>query len=236
MIYFNNFFKIPGPKDLGMSASNYAMPARGFERVGEYTWEDYYHTVKSVYPIKFFLASTLPLFFLRLWWSISRPFSTFHYWLVSHTIRRYHILDLRQPSSDISDADYYRYGWIDTDRRMEFALFNLLTQFMEVEWDNKYFPTEEVIQSTPEDQREVLRQQRDDMVEIKAIYDWWIKDRKLEKAREAQLLNEWHDAHINRLPQATQLHKELDALEAFNYHKLEEMMIRLIKVRGRLWT
>ena len=68
------------------------------------------------------------------------------------------------------------------------------------------------------------------------IYNWWKKDRYLEEKEYDNKLTEWSDAHHNFADNAKDLHEELRAIEERNANKLDEMLIKIIKIRGRLWT
>ena len=77
--------------------------------------------------------------------------------------------------------------------------------------------------------------QIEDEGEIRALYVWWTKIRPLEKKR-----------HEEMLPEDWYLRKdEPDVADAFKrwmdeddrlVAKDDEMLMRLMKVRGRLWT
>jgi hypothetical protein len=233
MIYFKKIFKFPGPKELGMSDDDYSMPSRMFpNNKTEITWEDYEEYLAKTYPVKYFLGKTIPNFFLHIWWTVSRPFKDTYYWLVSHTIRRYHWLDLRQPK-------VYRYGWCDTDHRMEYALTNLFTQFVEKELPHSYFvPSEE--DADKDDGVDYnyagFKRQLNNYKEIMEIYNWLTKERQQEIAEHDQKLTEWSDARHIWADNTDVLWAELKILTERNEAKLEEMLQRLLKIRHVLWT
>jgi hypothetical protein len=241
MIYLNKLFKIPGPKDLGMSDNNHAMPSEMFRNNStELTWEDYYNRVKREYPVSFFCASTVPTFFRDLWYSTTRYPKKIGYWFQCHFIpkHRYHMLDLRQKSG-------YQYGWIDADTRMEYALFNILVSFVENEMPHGYFvPSEEEAAKDDAgdepDKYSGFRKQLNNHKEYMAIYNYWTVDRiALEKAH-AEALNAWSNAHHaargDRTEEVQLLWKKLKETDEAKKKKLEEMLHRLIDIRGCLWT
>jgi hypothetical protein len=240
MIYFKNPFKFPGPKDLGMSDNNNAMPSEFFRNnQTEITWEMYYKYLAKTYPIKFFLVSTIPGFFRSCWIRISRPFKDAHYWLVSHTIRQYHWLDLRQPKNGINNINSYRYGWCDTDKRVEYALINLFKEFVELELTDSYFvPSEE--DAAKDDGTDFnycgFRNQLNNYKEIMSIYNWLTKERAVEEKEESDALNVWYNAKQKWSDDTNKLYKKLQLLEARNKAKLEEILIRIVKIRHVLWT
>lgn len=233
MQFFRNFFKLPGPKDLGKSISNYALPSRMFTPENKnYSWEDWHDEVKKLHPIKYFFVETLFKFIRNnIWYTVKSPFENAYYWTVSHLIpsKRYHMLDLRQPADD--ECDSYRYGWIDIDNRMLYAIFNLLNQFVEHEISNTYFPTWEDIKKDPG-----LQSQRDFVLEVRAIHEWWNVDRKMESKVKRDLLSAWSQARQNGLPNTNKLWTELQQSEIDFESKTDEMIARLMKIRRKLWT
>jgi hypothetical protein len=219
MFYLNKLFKIPGPKDLGMSDNNHAMPSELFRNNStELTWEDYYERVKKEYPVSFFCASTVPTFFLDLWRDITRKPKKFIYWLQCHFIpkHRYHMLDLRQSGDVLS----YRYGWVDAPQQMEYALFNILAKFVEEEMPCFFFGG--------------------DHKEYMAIYQYWKWDRIVLEKAHAEALMKWSNARKDARGDSTEevqlLWKKLEETDEAAKQKLEEMLHRLIDVRGCLWT
>ena len=136
MLFLRRFLKLPSPVDLGRSEYN-ALPSRKFTPdVEEYSWEDWHIEVKKLHPIKYWFAETFGDFLrYKIWLPLTRPFTDFHYWLVSHTIRRYHMLDLRQPiiRCGLSNYDAYRYGWVEVCDKMAYAMFNLLKEYLDAE-------------------------------------------------------------------------------------------------------
>jgi hypothetical protein len=252
-------FKFPTPKELGMSNFDFGMPSRLFpNHPMEYTWEDYEERLQEMYPDKYLLAYTLPKFFLHLWWAISRPLIKVYYWFVSHFVpsRRYHWLDLRQPD--------YKYGWLDIDARMVYALFNLLSQFVEKESHQNYIPTEEEVKEC-----HWMKESLDNYKEYMGIYNWWKIDRAKGLEEESKKLTEWSllreqkdkadkilwdnlyrihskeesmmrydssEERIKREQNERSLFAELKALQIWNENKLEEMLHRLINIRHVLWS
>jgi hypothetical protein len=162
------------------------------------------------------------------------------YWIRTHTYNKYHLVDCR------NSRNGYHWGWMDGDELLLFANMAILNKFVEEEtafecltdWNNKDFP-----------------QLNKAGNEIKDIYRWWNVDRKRE-----------HDVYeklLDRISASTFEHQEnkgwnkikgtggeskpilsvsdedfekcrkmADDLET----KDEEMLIRLIKIRGYLWT
>ena len=134
-------------------------------------------------------------------------------WFIKHhTTHRYHMLDLRQPKTRVKTSDSYRYGWVDSDAQLRFAMFNILRNFVEKEIKGDYY----LIGNTPEVQNE-----------IKAIYDWWTTKRPQDIHRlDSMSFESRTDESI----------KAMMSLEEELVQEEEDMMIRLIKIRGYLWT
>lgn len=122
--------------------------------------------------------------FLDRW----RPF----YWLRTHTVDRYHLVDMRCPRNG------YRWGWLDRSEGMLFAAFAILVDFVDreypgyVDWEHS----------------DEMRAQRD---EVMALYRWWTVERKSERDADDGTTDVVDD-------------------------KDDEMLLRLVKVRGILWT
>jgi hypothetical protein len=240
MIYFNNPFNLPGPKELGMSDSDNAMPSSLFPNYNDErpTWEMYYERLKQDYPVKFFLSSTLPDTLLYAWrktlgWKLRDGW----WWFQSFIIRKDHILDLRQPSKDKLSPDYYRHGWIETDTKIVLALFTLLDQFMDGGLPI-YCPSDE--EAEKDDGKDYnyagMKRQREQCLEIIAIHNWWKVERKHNLRMEEELLNKWSDAHHKKLPETENLWKELQAKRAQNEQEEDDMIARLMKIRRCLWS
>jgi len=230
-IYGKEYWKwrwLPSPKKLGMSDSN-ALGSRNFgNQPGQPTWEDWKEKVKAMHPIRFFLIEELiPLIKIKWRNYVWEPW----YWLKCHVIKRhrYHMLDLRQPKQDGEYA--YRYGWLDSDHKMVYALFNILNNFVADEMPHWYCPSEEEIDQNPH-----LLNQRHKYLEIKTIHYWWNIDRKRREQYYADLLHKWNEARKNQDPAEHQFWIDLKAEESAFKDKEEEMLIRLIKIRGVLWT
>lgn len=120
------------------------------------------------------------------------PIGRAAYWLRTHTVDRYHIVDIRSPRNG------YAWGWIDRSEVMLFACFAVLVDFMEseypgcVDWAHS---------------SEIGAQD----AELHTLYDWWTKDRATER-----------DADDGTT----------DAMD----DKDQAMLLRLMAVRGILWT
>jgi len=126
--------------------------------------------------------------------------------------------------------------WWDTDSRMLYGLMSLLIEYIEKE---KAF--ERIEWNSDEYHKKAYE-------EMVAIRDWWLNyDNRQKEISDA--LTVWHDAKftsgeddwiedINREDTLEQkaLSDKLHGLEGGLLQEEEEMMIRLIKIRGFLWT
>jgi len=137
------------------------------------------------------------------------------------------MLDLRQPKV----TGEYRYGWLDSDHQILFALFNILNNFVKHEMPNSYCPSEEEVSHDAS-----LLNQRNKYLEIKAIHYWWNVDRRRQEKRKDHLLSDWHTARKYCRAEEHQLWENLRKAEADLEDKEEEMIMRLIKIRHSLWT
>jgi hypothetical protein len=224
-------FHLPSPKELGWTRGEYnALPMAKFNNVGDDTptWEDWEAKMQKEYPIRYFFSETLPSWFRT---NIRNPVSNAWYWVKCHVLpsHRYHILDLRQPKND--DVGNYKWGWIDSDTKILYALFNILNTFVKNEVPNYYCPSEEEVQTDP-----YLLQQRNNYLEIKSIHYWWNVERLRQNKYYAELLDKWSDARGTKDSSEHQLWDELKKIEAAQEAKEEEMIGRLIKIRRSLWT
>jgi hypothetical protein len=176
------------------------------------TWNDWERDARAKYPVRFFLSRTLPRAFARLRERlISRPW----YYLRTHTVHRYHLIDMRCPRNG------YAWGWLDRSEAVMFAAFAVLRDFVEHEYPG----------CVNWDWSDESRAARD---EILALYKWWTEGRKQE-----------HDAVDARAPGSgphgtnpephtamASFHAAVAALD----EKDNEMLRRLIAVRGTMWT
>lgn len=205
-----------------------ALPIRDFCEPGDYTWSDWHEENKKKYPIRYFLSETL-----TQWWRVKVSMRIDHwwYWIVSHTIRRYHKLDLRQPFTDTEDD--YRWGWADERNQLVFANFNILCNYVNSINNCKYTYdySDESLKKLEENDAHA---QAEHLREVKIIYEYWTIYRKEKLKKRISLLHDWsvnkkNDHDDVRWNALKEIEKEIDAEE-------EKMLIRLIKIRKGLWT
>ena len=235
MSFFKNLFKLPGPRELGMSDYD-ALESRDLtpDCTGP-TWEDWHEKVKSMYPVRYWLLESAPSWFKEhIWWKISMPMSKFYYKLKCHLVPsyRYHFLDLRQPRNE-DDIDHYRYGWRDVPEKMLYAIFNLLGEYL-----NKENP-HDLTDSYSREEIEAdagFKAQQDAIDEARAIYAWWTTERKLDYKKYNGLLSYWSVIRKSNREEADLIFKQMKNQEEYIESKTDEMIARLMKIRRTLWT
>lgn len=221
---------LPSPIKLGMSDSN-ALGSRHFgAQPGQATWDDWEEKVKVMYPVRYFLVEELVPWFNLQWRKyVTDPI----YWFKCHFMKshKYHILSLRQPANKEFGFPAYKYGWIDSDTKMTYALFNILNIYVKDEMPHQYCPSEEEVIAEPH-----LQHQRNAWLETKAIHYWWNVERLRQQKAHDELLHRWSEARKVDAPETQQLWDEMKETEKALEDKEEEMIIRLIKIRRSLWT
>lgn len=169
---------------------------------------------------------------------LPKPVGNFFYWLRTHTYNKYHLVDCRYPRNG------YSWGWIDRSELILFANMAILKDYVEKEshqiaWDSEDWPIGQVIYK-----------------EMMEILHWWEHDRKLEHDAYDELLTKAYgfedctvfepcedNPHLHRMvftrrgdpeweEDCRKCHEAEEALDK----KDEEMLIRLIKIRGYLWS
>ena len=156
------------------------------------------------------------------------------YWLRTHTYNRYHMLDMR------SKVNGYTWGWYDRSTLILFANMALLRDFIEqekafdchVDWDSD-------------------EGHKNARLEMLTIYDWWMKGRPAEHKKGDDLLEAAYPGPMvfepipgstmlrlknDETPELRKLRDQCIVMEEALEKKDEEMLIRLIKVRGYMWT
>lgn len=173
----------------------------------------------------------------RKLWGL-KPF----YWLRCHLWTRYHIVDCRNDSYDITG---YSWGWVDRDHLLLLANFNILADFIE-----KEHPSEIIDWKSDDNNVHVWAEMMD-------IYNWWRTGRKLEWEAATAILNEipknfyenmfetdeekLNDGEVYyRLkptpPEISEVYARYNEVEKKLVQKDEDNLIRLIKIRSYMWT
>ena len=211
------FLRLPSVIELGKSKTNY-LPIEGFCEEGAYTWKKYNEEMRKDYPIKFFLYYTFNYWFSS---NIIKPISDFKYWIRSHTIRKYHLLDLRSKVFD------YNYGWLDSDTKMLLAIMKIMEDFIiEQDTANRLVWLKEESEKTKSDPQNY--DYSDDIKRCKdllAIQKWW----RVERAENWKVLyDKCGDKSIG--------HKNYFEMENELVKEDDDVMKKLIDMRGSLWT
>lgn len=157
------------------------------------------------------LSPFLKPFTRRFWVNRRSELSEAYYWLRTHTVHRYHIIDIR-------GEDGYAWGWIDRDHAMLLACFKLLRDFVERENPTVGLGGVEAYEHEGmcDGEREMIANQVAREKEVRAIYTWWTQDRERERAE----------------------HDDDRAIGGYDwsFNRDQEMLLRLMAVRGSLWT
>lgn len=232
-LLFWKIFRLPTPFELGWADKHNALPMRDFGNRGDGpTWEDWEEKMEKEYPVRYFFSETFPRWFKR---NIIERIRNTIYWLKCHLLssHRYHIVDIRQPAKieGQPNPDAYRWGWLDADHRMLYAIFNIFNTFVEEEYENRHVPSEEDIQAEP-----ALIFSRNLYYEVKAIHYWWNVERLRQEDMKAKLLSAWSEARRNNAPETHQLWDDLHKFEKDFDDKTDEMLLRIMKIRRSLWT
>jgi hypothetical protein len=181
-----------------------------------------------------------------------RHISRAMYWLRSHTLDRYHVLNIRNKRNG------YAWGWLDRSEGILFANMAILVGFIEeekafdchVDWRSaaEMVAAGEKTDGGRNANYDAHAVAKKEMLEI---YRWWTHERKIEHDRHDVLSSRAfpHPFEFERTedgmyrgkePPPTEAELELRAqyssMEGVLEARDEEMMIRLIKVRGYMWT
>ena len=164
------------------------------------------------------------------------------YWIRSHTYRRNHMLDLRQPHTNTDDD--YRWGWIDDSYQILLANFTILVNYYNnlesckfkynatpsgIEEFRKYAETQ-----TFEDEKRALNNQLHHLEEVGALYRYWTVDRKTKLREKNRLLKDWAECK-RRSKEKDVLWNKLNEYEAEIDQEEDEMLARLMKIRRGMW-
>ena len=160
---------------------------------------------------------------------IKRIINTIYWWIRYHTINRYHYLCLSQPDTRNGTMDHYDVGWIDSDQKIVFAMFNIMVDFVENELQCNFSKMEEYDSNG----RICNKEYNEFMDELKAVYEYWT----IIRLNQLIEIRDFWDDNPKRLPKETD-----DRYSRFNelkedFYALEtEMMIRLVNIRRGMWT
>jgi hypothetical protein len=134
-------------------------------------------------------------------------------------------------------TDLQKGHWWDTDRKMLHGMMALLVNFIEKE------KPEEIVEWDSDPAHVHARD------EFKTIYKWW-KDYPKRQEEISDLLSKWHDCKFGEdyshewirkinepdTEEAKKLFDDLTIAEVKLDNEEQDMLIRLVKIRGFLWT
>ena len=160
------------------------------------------------------LRHNQPPWHKRAWWRVKHTVEDAIRWVRAHTTRRRHVLDLRN--------QWYRYGWCDKDVLMLYAAFALLKDFVE---------KEKAFERIEWDDREHGGESYGAYSELKELYDWWT----ILRAQDLKAFEELFEA-VSRDTWSADNFAICDQAEKSLADKDDEMLLRLVKIRRRMWT
>lgn len=238
--FLHKHFGLPTPVELGRSERN-SLPMKDFCEPDDYTWESWNKEVKAKYPVRFFFLETFRHWFVV---HVTMQVSHFFYWFKSMTYRRYHMLDLRQPKGSYED---YTWGYLDPDRAMLFAMFNILVKHVDYLNESKwhYGPNEEtfeklkqdIIETVSPEEKLLYEEKLKYLKELKALYDYWTIEREEDCKKRDKLLTDWSKHRTDDKVKGDDSRWEALRKAEEELEKTEELMLfRLLSIRGHLWT
>lgn len=147
-------------------------------------------------------------------------FKDLPYWIRTHTIDKYHLVDVRQPK-DSPNQYAYRWGWIEPSEKIVLAIFNIFCEFFEKEFfkgfcaeerngkwvflDKNFLDVYDELKNTKLNEEDFKlsdgsfdentfkchEDMRDLHLEIFEIYKWWKVDRLELCKKENEALELW---------------------------------------------
>ena len=212
-------------------------------------WRDFKIFHKKNNPIRYFLNEDFNSIFI---WPWSMPLRRAKEWIEYRTTRRYHVVKTGQKP-----------GYSDLSEKMLHVNFNMLKEFVEVEkahmwqWSESEFKSEQpgvshlLWEMGLDDDNEHQNQQSVNAREQYELYDWWTNVRPYRESIDVgweayhELRNEIYGDECffcsdKDTPELKELQKKWIATSSImekNYAEEDEaMLIRLMKIRGSLWT
>ena len=176
------------------------------------------------------------------------------YWFRTHTYNKYHLIDIR------CKRNGYSWGWIDKSEAILFANMAILVDFIEkekafeshVDWRSAAEVGGERGTENDPSGNECRGGHAKAKKEILEIYNWWVKGRKeeydaLEAAHDEaykDMTTDWKPCKdspkflemVTTNPPSKEVVEALWKQETALEDRDKEMMIRLIKVSGYMWT
>lgn len=232
MKILKKIFGIPKPR---------ALPMEKFCNPGDYTWKDWHEDARKNYPIRYFLSETVPMWYrVHIYMNVSH----FWYWIKYRLYKKSHLLDLRQPHTNTGDD--YRWGRLDEYSQMLYACFNILMNYIKssrngyvYSIDDIEYLQKQILNTENEYERHHLEQDLEFFKEVRYLHYYWTVARKRQLKDRDEILSEWSDSLETRHtdPEYTKLlWDKLRKIEEETIVKEEEALIRLVKIREKLWV
>lgn len=203
-------------------------------------WKKWDSATKAKYPISWFFLDTLPDFI----WGLSFPFRRWYPHWRSKYIRKDHhlVLDVERLSQMDGwevDKPLYAYHWRDSDTQIQWALVQILINYVEKEKD--------IIDWNHDPQQKKIYD------EFMEIYNYWVNERPsmIEKSNQETKVYRYTVAiddifekdDENRTLEEKQKYQEWEEAnrrhdkDMRDIHRMDtEMMIRIIMIREHLWS
>lgn len=229
-------FKLPGPKELGMSERD----ALGCRELTPFqdgpTWDDWREIVQEKHPIKYFLSEKLVP---AVVWPVQRVVKDSWYWVKCHTLPsyRFHKLDFR----GVDPLHKYTHGYIDPCTVMQWGAWAALRIYVEKELIHEHYANPEAYTEEDRNSDWFNEQKRQRYDEPMALYKYWMEDRAAEKKEEDRLFALTKINRKNALDKLSKADYDKASEEWLAYHRAceareQEMFMKLCALREYLWT
>lgn len=191
----------------------HSLPMRIFDPNSEkQTWEDWKAYSKQLYPVRYFISESVPSF-IRV--KFLRNIEEFNYWIKSFLIRKDHLLDLRG-APFLNECGEYKWGYIDPDYTLERAIISVFEKYVK-EIDDVDGGIEAKIK----------------FLESDGIYNEWLNHfyevREIDK-----FIKEEYPKLINKVKSSS--YTESNNYEQELDEKINDILIRIVKIRKMMWT
>lgn len=208
-------------------------------------WAEWNDTTKKNHPILYFLLDRLPL----KWSIMNSRIRDFKYHLFQKYGRGYHLLrlDVKRFKSPYGKERLHKYGWIDAEHQLALFSFQILVNFVEKEVGLKEFI--EIAYDT------AANPTSDKYKELLELYYWFIDeycDNTFSQKLKAELREKYpnYNLLVKRdlfSKPKTQEEREFNQDQSVMFAKITdhqenldkemtENLIKLIKLRGCMWT
>ncbi len=135
----------------------------------------------------------------------------------------------------IRHPEFSKFQWYDRDTRLLFCSFQILEDYVDRELHKCpfHFTLEEKVNNSENPNREAWK-------EVLELYIWWTKKRPARKDpwqfECSERPSSFLDWQSEKYPEYSKCLHEAGEMEDQYYQEDTEMLIRLAKVRGVLWT